>query len=64
MLKYDKIIDSLMTEESGKMPKYLVTEEEVKKALDIDSFRNMSKSKIMDFISFLLELCYLVPNHL
>lgn len=37
------------------MPKYLVTEEEVKKALDIDSFRNMSKSKIMDFIS-------LIPN--
>lgn len=44
-----------MTEESDKMPKYLVTEEEVKKALDIDSFRNMSKSKIMDFIS-------LIPN--
>jgi len=33
------------------MGKYLFTENEVKKALAIDSFRNMSKDKIMEFVS-------------
>lgn len=33
------------------MAKYMVDEEEVKKALAIDSFRNMSKDKIMEFVS-------------
>lgn len=33
------------------MAKYMVTENEVKKALAIDSFRNMSKDKIIEFVS-------------
>jgi hypothetical protein len=33
------------------MAKYMVTEDEVKKAMAIDSFRNMTKDKIMEFIS-------------
>ena len=33
------------------MAKYMATENEVKNALDIDSFRNMSKDKIMEFVS-------------
>lgn len=33
------------------MAKYMVTENEVKETLDIDSFRNMSKDKIMEFVS-------------
>lgn len=33
------------------MAKYMVTENEVKKELAIDSFRNMSKDKIMEFVS-------------
>lgn len=33
------------------MAKYMVTENEVKKALAIDSFRNMTKDKIMEFVS-------------
>ncbi|CEE00702.1 putative membrane protein [Caldibacillus thermoamylovorans] len=33
------------------MAKYMVTENEVKTALDIDSFRNMSKEKIIEFVS-------------
>jgi len=33
------------------MAKYMFTENEVKKALAIDSFRNMSKDKIMEFVS-------------
>jgi hypothetical protein len=33
------------------MAKYMVTENEVNKALEIDSFRNMSKDKIMEFVS-------------
>ncbi|WP_214630352.1 hypothetical protein [Paenibacillus agaridevorans] len=33
------------------MAKYMVTENEVKKALAIDSFRNVSKEKIMEFVS-------------
>ncbi len=33
------------------MAKYMVTEDEVKKALAIDNFRNMSKDKIMEFVS-------------
>lgn len=37
------------------MSKYLVTEEQVKKALKIESFRNLSKDKVMEFIS-------LIPN--
>jgi hypothetical protein len=31
--------------------KHMVTEAEVKKALAIDSFRNMTKDKIMEFVS-------------
>lgn len=37
------------------MSKYLVTEDQVKKALKIKSFRNLSKDKVMEFIS-------LIPN--
>ena len=33
------------------MAKHMVTENEVKKALAIDSFRNISKDKIMEFVS-------------
>ena len=33
------------------MGNYMFTENEVKKALAIDSFRNMSKNKIMEFVS-------------
>lgn len=33
------------------MAKHMVTENEVKKALAIDSFRNMTKDKIMEFVS-------------
>lgn len=33
------------------MAKYMVTENEVKKALSIDSFRNISKDKIIEFVS-------------
>ncbi len=33
------------------MAKYMVSENEVKKALDIDNFRNMTKDKIMEFVS-------------
>ena len=33
------------------MAKYMATENEVKKALAIDSFRNISKDKIMEFVS-------------
>lgn len=33
------------------MAKHMVTESEVKKALAIDSFRNMTKDKIMEFVS-------------
>ena len=33
------------------MAKYMVTENEVKNALAIDSFRNISKDKIMEFVS-------------
>lgn len=37
------------------MSQYLVSEEQVKKALKIDSFRSIPKAKIMDFVS-------LIPN--
>jgi len=37
------------------MSQYLVSEEQVKKALKIDNFRNITKAKIMDFVS-------LIPN--
>ena len=37
------------------MSKTLVSVEEVKNALKIDSFRNLSKDKIMEFVS-------LIPN--
>ena len=37
------------------MSQYLVSEEQVKKALKIDNFRNIPKAKIMDFVS-------LIPN--
>ena len=33
------------------MAKYMVTENEVKEALAIESFRNMTKDKIMEFVS-------------
>ena len=33
------------------MAKTLVSEESVKKALNIESFRNLSKEKIVEFIS-------------
>ena len=33
------------------MAKYMATENDVKKALAIDSFRNISKDKIMEFVS-------------
>lgn len=33
------------------MSKYMVTEDEVKKAMAIDSFRNMTKDKMMEFVS-------------
>ncbi len=49
MLKY------LQIKILGGMTKYLTTEEAVKKALNIDSFRNISKDKIMDFI-------FLIPS--
>ena len=35
------------------MSQYLVSEEQVKKALQIDSFRNLSKEKIMEFASLI-----------
>lgn len=35
------------------MPQYLVSEAEVKKALQIDTFRNLSKDKIMEFASLI-----------
>ena len=37
------------------MSQHLVSEDQVKKALHIDSFRNLSKDKIMEFAS-------LIPN--
>ncbi len=37
------------------MGKYLIDEDQVKKALKIDSFRNISRDKIMEFVS-------LIPN--
>ena len=36
--------------------KYLVSEEQVKKALNIKSFRNMSKKKIMQFVSLIPQM--------
>ncbi|WP_089610380.1 hypothetical protein [Dehalobacterium formicoaceticum] len=33
------------------MAKYMITENEVKKALAIDNFRNITKDKIMEFVS-------------
>ena len=38
---------------SKKLPKRYLTEDAVKKALKIDSFRNMSKDKIMQFASMI-----------
>lgn len=35
------------------MSQYLVSEEQVKKTLQIDSFRNLSKDKIMEFASLI-----------
>lgn len=35
------------------MSQYLVFEDQVKKALQIDSFRNLSKDKIMEFASLI-----------
>lgn len=35
------------------MSQYLISEEQVKKALQIDSFRNLSKDKIMEFASLI-----------
>lgn len=34
----------------------LVTEEQVKKALKIDSFRNLSKDKVMEFVSLIPQM--------
>ncbi len=36
--------------------KYLISEEQVKKALNINSFRNMSKDKIMQFVSLIPQM--------
>ena len=36
--------------------KYLVSEDQVKKALNIKSFRNMSKDKIMQFVSLIPQM--------
>lgn len=38
---------------SRKLPKRYLTEDSVKKILKIDSFRNMSKDKIMQFVSMI-----------
>ena len=38
------------------MSRYLVTEDQVKKALQIDSFRNLSKDKIMEFASLIPQM--------
>ena len=35
------------------MGKYLLTEESVKKAMNINSFRNLSKDKVMEFVSLI-----------
>ena len=36
------------------MSQNLVTESQVKNALNIESFRNLSKDKIMEFVSLIL----------
>ena len=38
------------------MKQYLVSEEKVKKALKIDSFRNLSKDKIVEFVSLIPQM--------
>lgn len=38
------------------MSKYLVSEEQVKKALKIKSFRNLSKDKVMEFVSLIPDM--------
>ena len=38
---------------SKKLPKRYVSEKSVKQALGIDSFRNLSKDKIMEFASMI-----------
>jgi hypothetical protein len=48
---YEQQLKIYMRKEKMAMAKYMVTENEVKKALDIDSFRNISKEKIMEFVS-------------
>ena len=35
------------------MPQKLVSESQVKNALNIDSFRNLSKDKMMEFVSLI-----------
>ena len=39
---------------SKKLPKRYVNEKAVKRALGIDSFRNVSKDKIMEFASLII----------
>ena len=38
------------------MSQHLVSEAQVKKALKIDSFRNISRDKIMEFVSLMMIL--------
>lgn len=38
------------------MPQHLVSEAQVKKALKIDSFRNLSRDKIMEFVSLIPDM--------
>lgn len=38
------------------MSQYLVSEDQVKKALGIDSFRNLSKTKVMEFASMISQM--------
>jgi len=51
--RYNYYIDKkyIWGKEEKVMAKYMVTENEVKKALAVDSFRNMSKDKIIQFVS-------------
>ena len=47
-LKFERMVDM-----SNRLPKRYVSEEAVKRALKIDSFRNLSKDKIMQFASLI-----------
>lgn len=37
-------------------PNYLVSEEQVKRAMHIDSFRNLSKDKVMEFVNLIPQM--------